>query len=562
MPPDLTLFQQIAATLLIATTLGLVAVLLRQPLIVAFIASGVVAGPSGLGIVHAGEPFNSLAELGIALLLFLVGLRLDPNVLRRIGATATIAGLGQIAITASLGVLAALALGIGWRSAIYIGGALAFSSTVIIVKLLTDQRELDSLHGRITVGILIIQDLLVVAAMMAITVVSSGAAGGQQGLAIVLKLAGFVIALVVVGRSVLPLSLHAVARSTEAVVLFGIAWAVVVATAAKLLGLSTEVGAFLAGVTLASSRYRDAIAGRLVAVRDFMLLFFFLSLGANFRREGILASLPAALGLALFVLLVKPLVVMAIMAILGYRRRTNFLCGVAIAQLSEFSLILASTGLALGHVQGEEMTLLLLVFMISMVPSTYVITRQHAVYGRLANALRIFERKRLRLDADAPTAASPCDVIIFGLGRYGSRIARRLQSAGLRVLGVDFDPEAIAGAREHGIAARYGDAEDPEQLEDLPLESAALVVSAMPPLEQNLAVLSALAHARYGGRIAVTAHSHGDAERLARAGAHLVLAPFGDAADEASDRLLRLLEHAAAAPEPAPNRRSVGGKEP
>jgi hypothetical protein len=281
------------------------------------------------------------------------------------------------------------------------------------------------------------------------------------------------------------------------------------------------------------------VGARLVSVRDFLLLFFFLALGAQLELSYLGAQLGPALVLSLFVLVGNPLIVLVIMGWLGYRRRTSFLAGLTVAQISEFSLILGALGVSLGHIQGETLGLITLVGLITITLSTYMILYSQRLYGLLAPWLRVFEREvphREREQAHAPPPEA--DIILFGLGRFGSAVARALHARGLRVLGVDFDPRAVSDWRELGWPGYYGDAEDPEFPSHLPLHGVRAVVSTVPQADVNLVLLNALRGHGFEGRIVVTAHNHADAERARRAGANEVLLPFVDAAQEAVNGII------------------------
>ena len=538
-------FYEITALLLLAAAVGAVAVRLRQPLILAFIGVGVAVGPAGLGWIEASEQVELLAALGISLLLFVVGLKLDLHLIRSLGAVALATGLGQVVFTSVVGYFIALALGLERVPALYIAVALTFSSTIIIVKLLSDKREIDSLHGRIAVGFLIVQDVVVVVAMIGLT--AFGAAGAAQAsapqalLLVALKGAALLGALALLMRYVLPRLLHHLARSTELLVLAGIAWAVTLAAAGDYLGFSKEIGAFLAGVSIASTPYREAISARLVSLRDFLLLFFFVSLGAQLDLQLLGTQLVPAMVLSVFVLVGNPLIVMAIMAAMGYRKRTGFLAGLTVAQISEFSFILAALGATLGHIGRETLGLVTLVGLVTIGLSTYMILYSHRLYEWLAPYLGIFERqvphREQKLDDGAPAA----DVIVFGLGRYGGNLARSLRRRGVTVLGVDFDPQAVRAWHGLGLPAQYGDAEDPEFAAALPLAGASWVVSSVPQRDVNLALLHGLRAYGFRGRTALTAHSEADAEQLRGKGADWVLLPFADAAQQAAERIVAAL---------------------
>jgi Kef-type K+ transport system membrane component KefB len=249
-----------------------------------FIAVGILVGPSVLGWVSADDQVDLLAQLGIALLLFVVGLKLDLHIIRTMGPVALATGLGQVIFTSVVGYFIAIVLGMTPVTALYVAVALTFSSTIIIVKLLSDKHEVDTLHGRIAIGFLIVQDVVVVVVMIGLTALGEAgdAAGlGREALEVLVKGGLFIAAIGLLMRYVLTPLLNQLARSPELLVLFAIAWAVSLGAAGVHLGFSKEVGAFLAGVSLASTPYREAIGARLVSLRDFLLLFFFIDLGAG-----------------------------------------------------------------------------------------------------------------------------------------------------------------------------------------------------------------------------------------------------------------------------------------
>jgi len=537
-------FQEIALLLAAAAAIGALGLWLRQPLILAYIVVGILAGPMVFGLVTAHDPLDLLAQIGVAVLLFTVGLKLDLHLVRRLGAVALATGLGQLAFTILFGYLLGLALGMDHLKAIYVAVALTFSSTIIIVKLLSDKKELDSLHGRIAVGFLIVQDIAVVIAMMIMSSLNMAEAGGVAATfgMIVLKLAAAGLLLVVAMRWLLPRLLDLVARSQELMLLFAIAWGVALASLGEVFGFSKEVGAFLAGFSLASSPYREAMSSRLNPVRDFLLLFFFLDLGAKLELTAFAGQIPAALALSAFVLIGNPLIVMAIMGYMGYRKRTGFMAGLTVAQISEFSIVFVAMGVTLGHVGGDALGLVTLVGLVTISVCTYMVLYSQALYEKLKPWLGLFERKvPFRERAAGKTATLP-EVILFGLGRYGGRLLRRLHDQGIAVLGVDFDPEAVRSSRQHGLPVRFGDAEDAELPATLPLGQARWVVSTLPEADVNRALISALREHGHRGRVAVAAHDKDDARMLKKAGANLVFHPYSDAADYAAEILQNELQ--------------------
>lgn len=535
-------FREFAAVVLLSAGVGAAALWLRQPLIVAFIAVGIAAGPSLGAIVTLHEEMGLLSSMGISILLFVVGLKLDIHLIRTIGWVAVATGAGQIAFTAAVGFLIVRALGAETVPAIYMAVALTFSSTIIVVKLLSDRRELDSLHGRIAVGILIVQDIVVVLAMIVLAAFRPGELDQNStttfGL-VVAKGLGFFVLVIFLMKVGLPNLMNLIARSPELLMLFAIAWAFALAATGEMIGLSKEVGAFLAGVSIASTPYREAIVSRLVSVRDFLLLFFFIDLGSRLRLDLLGPQVPASIMLALFVLIGKPILVMMIMGGMGYRRRTGFLAGISLAQISEFSLIMMSLGATIGHVSSEDVGLVTLVGLITIGLSTYMIIYSHPLYEKLSRALKVFERTAAHSEQqqDISVSCKP-DVIVFGLGRFGTTVLRELQNKGYQTLGIDFDPIAIKACAANGFPVQYGDATDPEFAASLPLNYAKWIVTTIPDRDIGASLIHAVQSAGYRGNVAVTAHSEADKEWLFQRGADVVFMPFVDAGIEAVERLV------------------------
>ncbi|WAJ38728.1 cation:proton antiporter [Pseudomonas sp. GOM7] len=534
-------FQEIAALLSLSAVLGMLAVRLRQPLIIAYILVGILAGPAVMNLSGDHSSISLLAEIGITVLLFVVGLKLDMQLVRTLGSVALATGLGQLSFTILFGLLLCRLLGLDWMSAGYVAVALTFSSTIIVVKLLSDKGEIDSLHGRIAMGFLIVQDIAVVLAMLVISLYQP--ANGKPGLS-PLTLIGALLAsllLLLLVRFALPRLLASMARSPELLMLVAVAWGTLLAGGAEALGLSKELGAFIAGFCLASTPLREAIASRLSSLRDFLLLFFFLHLGIQLDFSYLHQQIGSAVLLSLFVLIGNPLIVMAIMGAMGYRKRTGFMAGLTVAQISEFSIIFVAMGISLGHVGGAVLGLTTLVGIITITLSTYLILYSQPLFERLSPWLGIFERRvahRENAEDNAPSQTQP-EVIVYGLGRYGRQLALRLQEGGLRVLGVDFDPQALASSRQAGLGVCYGDAEDADFIAHLPLQQARALVSTIPQREVNALLLRAARHAGFRGSVTLSAFREGDLEAFNRAGAASVLQPYIDAADSAARRLLQ-----------------------
>lgn len=534
-------FGEFSLLLIISALAGGIALALRQPVLIAYIIVGVVVGPAVLGIVHAHEQIELLAQIGVSVLLFVVGLKLDLKHVREIGPVAMATGLGQLAFTIFFGFLILTVLGRSMMEAIYVAVALTFSSTIIVVKLLSDKREIDSLHGRIAVGFLIVQDLAVVVAMMVMSTLRSGDLGWFELLGTLsLRIAVAIVAMYVLMRYILPNLVARMASSLELLLIFAIAWGMSLAAIGEWAGFSKEAGAFLAGFSLASTDFRDAINARLTAIRDFLLLFFFIELGSKLDFSTLGDELMPAFILSIFVLVGNPLIVMAIMGFMGYRKRTGFLAGLTVAQISEFSIVFVAMGITLGHVGVEALGLTTLVGVVTIALSTYMILYSHKLYALLEPVLGLFERKvtfrEMLGEAQVESVYKP-EIIVFGLGRFGGRLCRGLSELGIKVLGVDFDPEAVKQLKRDGFAVRFGDGVDSALLESLPVRDVRWVVSTLPDLTSNKLLLEGLRDFGFKGEIAVVAREDSIGMTLKAMGVPNVLYPNNSAVDHVVETL-------------------------
>ncbi|MBU2884288.1 cation:proton antiporter [Gilvimarinus agarilyticus] len=541
-------FTEITALLVLAAIVGFIGLLLRQPLIVSFIAVGLLSGPSGLDIVHSKEQIELLSELGIAVLLFLVGIKLDVKLIRSIGGVSVMTGLGQVAFTSIIGYLIGLAIGLDTISSLYIAVALTFSSTIIIVKLLSDKREIDSLHGQIALGFLIVQDLVVVVAMIVLAAIGIGAGENHNASIWQVALSGLALLIFVIFfiRYIANPLTEKLAKASELLVIYAIAQAALFAAIGEIVGLGMEVGGLLAGVALASTPFRESIAARLGPLRDFLLLFFFIALGATIDLSLLGSHLTGAILFSVFVLIGNPLIVLIIMGLMGYRKRTGFLAGLTVAQISEFSLIFIAMGISLGHVQQDILGLVTLVGIVTIAASTYMITYSHQLYALFEPILGWFERQGA--PREKPTehhSGNTCPVIVFGLGRLGTAIASRLQAQNINVLGVDFNPAAIKRWNYLGLDTAYGDVTDAEFIADLPLRHAKWVVSTVPHHHTGInsedtrrTIVQLTRTGGFKGQLATASQSRQESEELQLLGIDLILEPFQDAADRAVELLL------------------------
>ncbi|NTU89218.1 MAG: hypothetical protein HGA54_04825 [Actinobacteria bacterium] len=538
-----TTFLSFSIVLGIAAVLGILATRFKQPLVLAFIAGGIILGVVGSELILDASYITLISEVAICILLFTVGLKLDAEEIKSSGKTVLLVAFAQMIAVAVLGFVIAFVLKFPFLDAVYIGLAVTFSSTIVVIKVLSDRDELDSLHGRIAVGVLIVQDIAVIVTMLFITAL--GTSTEASGIALFLEVlktfvigAIFVVAAILIGRFVLPLIMQRVARTGELLILFPIAWTVLLAAAGDALGFGKELGAFIAGLSLASSPFRETIHSRLAPIRDFFLIFFFVGLGLSLDFEGALGLLPAAVIISAIIIVGTPIIVTWVMGRLGYHRMTGFFTGLALSQISEFSLIIAALGVSYGQIGGNTLSTITLIAIITIVASTYLMRYAGRIYRRIARWLHVFQQPVLSHEDMRGVPLSAPDVIIFGMGRYGSKIALGLAENGYRVLGVDFDPRLVKREQTEFVQYKYGDVEDPELGTYIPVTNVKTIISAFQRVETTLSLKDTLTESGFTGEFVGTANNDEETKLLEENGIPLVLRPYDDAADQAVDILL------------------------
>ncbi|MBW3538376.1 cation:proton antiporter [Candidatus Parcubacteria bacterium] len=515
-------FAEISLVLAIALAVAAVMQLLRQPLVIGHILTGLLVGPGVLNIIRSPETLEVFSHLGIALLLFIIGLSLNPRVVKEVGRTALITGVGQVVFTTGLGFGVARLLGLETVAALYVAVAISFSSTIIIMKLLSDKRELGRLYGKISTGFLLVQDLLATVILIGVTSAAQNQSLPQLLSTTALRVAVLVLAFAALTYWVLPRLSGFLAKSQEFLFLFSIGWGLGIAALFHAAGLSIEIGALFAGVALATSPYNYEISARLRPLRDFFIVLFFILLGSQMAIGNIGALIGPALALALIILIGNPLVVMTLMAYLGYTKKTNFKAGLAVAQISEFSLILVVLGNRVGHLPPDIISLVTLVALITIATSTYLIIYADGIYQRIAPALSLFERRDAKRERSKRTSH---DIVLFGYRRAGFQFVESFRQLGQKFVVVDFNPEVIDELAKQKIPAVYGDANDSELLDSLELDNAKLVISTIPDFAANSLIVQHVQNANPNAIVVVTSDEIDEADELYRYGATYVLMP-------------------------------------
>ncbi len=519
------LLQDIGIVIIAATILAYIARLLRQPLILAYVLAGILIGPSVLGLIINRDIITTLAELGIAFLLFFVGLELDFRKLRDVGRVSIGCGLGQIIITFIFGFLLAGMLGFTQLESFYIAFALTISSTMIVIKLLSDKNELDTLHGRISLGILLVQDIVTI-----IVLATLAGIGGitLQFLPVLLvegliKGLGLISIAVISSRFLLPRILRFSAKSIELLFLTTLSLCSVFAAISFILGFSIAIGSFLAGITLASFPYNIEIVSRVRSLRDFFATIFFVSLGMQLPLT--LPLLKPTIVLSVFVLIGDALIMMVIASLFGYVKRTAFLTALSMSQISEFSLIIAMQGLSYGHIPDDVFSLITFIAVVTITASSYFIMHSEGIYRRASPFLGIFERLSKGKNKEITPKGMENHVILCGCDRMGKVIIKTLQKLKKKFIVIEYNPEIIRQLIEQGIPCIYGDVEDAEILEKANLKGAEILISTVPDREDNLLLIEEGCNLNPKMRIFITADYPEDALEFYDTGADYVILP-------------------------------------
>ncbi len=536
------LFLDISLIVVTATVLGLIARLLKQPVILAYVLAGVLLGPAALNLIDETRTVHTLSSFGIAFLLFLVGLELDLRKLKSLGKVSLLLGLGQVLFTSGIGYVLVRLFGFGAVPAAYIAIALTFSSTIIIVKLLTEQRALESLYGRIAIGMLLVQDLIAMFALISLTgfTASAGAPSWSEFILIGLRGAMLFSFAILASVFMLPKVFDWLAKSTELLLLASIAWCFIFSLVTASVGFSLEIGALLAGLSLAPLPYNLEIVGRIRSLRDFFITIFFVVLGGQLTLASLSGLKTELVVLSLFVLIGNPLIVMVIMRAMHYRKRTGFLVGLTMAQVSEFSLIIMALGLKLGHVSPAAVSLVTFIGIVTITGSSYLVTHGERLYRYLAPLLSIFDTPASSVEESGGDPQLADHAVVFGYHRLGERFVRALKRLGLKLLVIDFDPEIIAKLRRLNIPCLYGDASDLDMHERANLKNARLVISTIPDVSDNLMLLKDLKRQGTPVPVYVTATTWEDTRTLYDAGADYVIFPHYLSGEYFSDLLAKL----------------------
>lgn len=525
------IFIQLAIILGLASILGFVVFKFKLPLLIAYLIGGLLIASTAVFDARASDVLQFFPEIGIAFVLFLVGMELDLREIRSLGKPILLAGILQIIITTILGSSVARLLGFGDVESWYLGVGLAFSSTVLVVKLLIDKKDVGALYGKLAVGILLLEDLLAVLLLVALTVSSSFLdLGLQQSFPIVALLLKAILLFglaAVLSKFILSNVFKAVSKQSELLFITALAWCFIYISFSILLGFSVVIGAFLAGIALANSPFHYQIQGKVKPLREFFVTLFFVYLGTQVDFSQIGKIYPLMLIFTGYTLIAKPTIFLLLLGMFGFRKHTMFQTALSLTHISEFSLILLLVGFKLGVVSQSALTTIALSAVLSMIVASVMISHSNRLYKRLSFLIAFFERKNYKhfMEKGGEIANLTGHVVVIGGRRVGGEIVKFLKREKVPQIVLDFNPHQVEVLLSEKIPVIYGDMGDPEVLDGLNLSNARMIISTSASLEDNELLLEELSSRRISIPVIVRAESADDAKDLYEKGADFVIIP-------------------------------------
>ncbi len=533
------IFLELSIIVIVTVVIAGLAKILKQPLIIAYIIAGLLLSPSALNVVTAHEAIGTFSQLGIAFLLFMVGMGLNPKVVKSVGKISVLTGIGQIIFTCGIGFLIASFLNFNVVESLYIAIAMTFSSTIVIMKLLSDKKDLNTLYGKISMGFLIVQDIVAMVILLLVSSATTEASFSTIIIESIVKTLGSIAVVLLIGKYLISKILQRMADSPELLMLFCIAWCFGLASAFHAIGLTIEIGALLAGVTLSLSPYRHEIFARIRPLRDFFLLMFFVFLGTQMQFDNFQSYIVPTLIFSAFILIGNPIIVMILMGASRYTKKTSFLAGLTVAQISEFSIILIALGIKMGHIGSDILSFVTITGLITIGGSTYFIIHGKKLYKKLAKYLTVFERSGKKVDENKSYNKRRYDAVLLGYNRIGINLSTTLKKLHKHFLVVDYNPEIIDTLIETKIPCLYSDVEDENLFEEIDFKKVKLVVSAIKNPDINFHVIEAIQEINKNCIIIVVSERVEEALECYKKGATYVIMPH----NLGGHHLSTLIEH-------------------
>ncbi|MBT3406456.1 hypothetical protein HN419_04780 [Candidatus Woesearchaeota archaeon] len=519
----MNIFFEIGLVIILATIGATISKIIRQPKIPAYIIIGVIIGP-GLQLITNTELISTLSEIGIAFLLFLVGLELELKKLRSVGWVSGIGGALQTFSVFMIGYFVAQMMMYSQIQAMYLGLIVTFSSTMVAIKLLADKKELNTLHGKIVIGILLVQDIIAILLILILTSLSQFSGGLVIPLFIIKALAITVVT-ILLSKYAFPYVFKFAASSRELLFLMSISICFLFAFIFHYMGFSIIIGAFVAGVALGNLPYNLEIISRVTSLRDFFAILFFVSLGLNFMMVDFSSIILPLVIFTIAVVFVKPLVIMVITSFFGFSKRTSFFSGMSLAQVSEFSLIIVAIGLEFGHISHDLFSLVTLLTIITIALTSYFIKFNNFIYNKFSSVLSIFNIISRESRLDYIPHKKTFDVILCGYDNIGYSIFKKLKHMRKSFIVVDYNPDVIKRLRNRRVPCMYGDLGDIDTISRLDFKDAKIIISTVPNANYNKLLLKTARAKNQKSMIFVTSDDMDQALDMYNLGADYVILP-------------------------------------
>jgi Kef-type K+ transport system membrane component KefB len=534
MSPD-GIFLELSFIIVVGAMVSIIMRLLRQPMILGYILTGILVGPAAFNLIHL-DTFDAFANIGIALLLFIIGLGMNISVIRKLGGTVFLAAGAELLTVGAAGFFVGSWLGLTRTEAFIASLCLFFSSTIIIVKILSDKKEQNRLHGQIAIGIVLLDDIVATLALLFVAAGKNSTVGLSRLGMLALQGALLMAFLVIMSNVLLPRIVRFMAKSQEMLFLFAVGWGFGVASLFQIAGFSIEIGALFAGVSLAGLPYAQEIEARLKPLRDFFVVLFFIVLGKSLSLSGLSEAIGPALALSAVVIVLKPATIIATLGSLGYTKRVSFMAAINLSQVSEFSIVLAVLAVNTGLVGKQFGTIITLVAIITIACASYLTQHDNSLF-RLFDRWRpkFFERAG-RLKENRPKLGY--QLVLFGYNRGGHEFIKLFQRLHKRYIVVDYDPSIIELLQHKRIPCLYGDAADTDLLDEIGVQTAKLIISTMTDFETNEQLVRHMNLLNPDAVVVCNANNYEEALQLYELGSSYVIIPH----NASSEHLSTLIE--------------------
>ncbi len=531
----------LSLVIVIATILGFLALKLKQPLILGYVLGGIILGPI-LGIVKTTEPLLLLSELGVALLLFAIGLELDFKRIREVGVLSAIIGLLQVTITTIVSLFLLHFFNLPLLTAFYFSLLVSFSSTIVVVKLLHEKKELESLHGELALGILVIQDIIAVLILSFLPLINNFSINTITPF--ILHLIEYLIIIFLISKYFLKWFLRQITKYTDLTFISALTFVFLLGFLAQIFDLSFSIGAFIAGVLFSSSITQTEVLGRIKPLKDFFIVLFFATFGMQIVFDNITLVLKYLIPLLILVLILKPIIIYFISKLFGYGFRTGILTALVLAQSGEFALVLSDVGFKLGHLKPEDLSIISFIVLITMTLSAYIIKYDQKLYEIIVRKLKfnLDEHHYHKEYLEKHSKKLKDHYIIFGYHLLSEGLIERLEEDKKTVLIVDHNPEKIKELYNLGKRALLLELDNVDAYEKLNLHKAKAVISTINHLQGNLTLIRHSKLINPKVKVIVTTNNEHDYKLLKEAGADFVALPLFLAGKEMADHILMLTD--------------------